>query len=329
MKLSKEIKTGLIVVLAIGLFIYGFNFLKGRDIFSTSLDLYARYTHIDGLTANNSVQINGFKIGTVRDVRIDPSTHQLIVHFIVTDNNVHITKGSSAMIFSDGLLGNKALSIIIKENAAEIEDGDTLLGNIKGSLEDAMNEQLIPLKNKVEGLVSSIDSVVTIFQTVLNKEATDNLVQSFQSIRNSLANFEHTSKTLDTMVTSEQKTFSQILANIQSISSNLAANNEPLTRAINNFANISDSIAKSHLKETVENANLTLARAAEVMDKINRGEGTLGLLVNDKKLYTDLDQTSKDLDALLNDIKKYPGRYLSIFRKKDRPPKNAPATGGQ
>jgi phospholipid/cholesterol/gamma-HCH transport system substrate-binding protein len=322
-KLSKEIKTGIVVVLAIALFIYGFNFLKGRDIFSTSLDLYARYSHLDGLTSNNTVQLNGFKIGTVRDIRYDRASNQLVVHFIVTDNNVRITKGSSAMIFSDGLLGNKALAITMAQNSAEVEDGDTLLGNIEGSFKDAVNEQLMPLKNKVESLVSSIDSVVTVFQTVLNKDARDDLVASFESIRNSLRNFEHTSKTLDTMVTSERKTFSQILANIQAISSNLAANNEPLTRAINNFANISDSLARSNLKQTVDNAKLVLARTSEVMDKINRGEGTLGMLINDKKLYTDLEKTSKDLDELLVDIKKYPGRYLSLFGRKDKPPKNA------
>lgn len=324
MKLSKEVKAGLVVVVAVALLVYGFNFLKGRDIFSTSLDLYAKYQRIDGLTANNTVQINGFKIGTVRDVKLDPKTNLLIVHFIITDNDVKITRGSSARIFSDGLLGNKALAITLREGGVEVQDGDTLIGDIEGSLKDAVNEQILPLKKKIEELVSSVDSVVTAFQVVLNKEAREDLIASFASIRASLSNFEHTTKTLDTMVTTERKTFSQILANIQSISSNLAANNEPLTRAINNFANISDTLAKANLRGTIDNANVTLAKAAEIMDKVNRGEGSLGLLVNDKKLYTDLDQTSKDLDALIVDIKKYPGRYFSIFRKKDRPPKNAP-----
>lgn len=322
-KLSKEVKAGIVVVVALALLIYGFNFLKGRDIFSTSLDLYARYKHIDGLTANNTVQINGFKIGTVRDVQLDPATNELIVHFIVTDGDVKITKGSSARIFSDGLLGNKSLAITIKPGAPEVEDGDTLLGDIEGTLKDAVNEQILPLKVKIEELVSSVDSVVTVFQTVLNKEAREDLIASFTSIRNTLHNFEHTSKTLDTMVTTERKTFSQIMANIASITTNLAANNEPLTKAINNFANISDTLAKANLKGTIENANASLMRVSEVMDKINRGEGTLGLLVNDKKLYNDLDQATKDLDALVVDLKKYPGRYLSIFRKKDRPPRKS------
>jgi phospholipid/cholesterol/gamma-HCH transport system substrate-binding protein len=327
-KLRKEVKAGLVVVVAVGLLVYGFNFLKGRDIFSTSLDLYARYKNIDGLTANNTVNINGFKIGTVRDIKLDPASNELIVHFIITDNDVKITKGSKAQIGSDGLLGNKALSIFIKSGAPEVEDGDTLVGDIEGSLKDAVNEQILPLKAKLESLVSSVDSVVTVFQTILNKEAREDLIASFASIRESLRNFEHTSQTLDTMVTAERKTFSQILANINSISSNLAANNEPLTKAINNFANISDSLSKANLKGTIDNANLSLSKVAEVMDKINRGEGSMGMLVNDKKLYNDLDKATKDLDELIIDIKKYPGRYLSIFRKKDRPKKNQPPQPG-
>jgi phospholipid/cholesterol/gamma-HCH transport system substrate-binding protein len=320
-KISKELKTGIVVVFAVGLFIYGFNFLKGRDIFSSTFDLYAVYDHVEGLTSNNSVTLNGFKIGTVREVSIDPKTGKLVVHFVVTNDDARITKQSRAEIYSDGLLGSKALRLVVDANGKTVLDGDTLVGAVEGSLKDEVNAQILPLKGKIEGLVSSIDSVVTVLQVILNKDAREDLEHSFQSISNALSTFERTALRLDTLVASEKVKFADILTKVQSITTNLANNNESLTKAINNFENISDSLAKSNLKSTIDNANLTLSRTAEIMDKINRGEGTLGMLVNDKKLYTDLTKTNTDLDALIVDIKTYPGRYLSIFHRKDRPKK--------
>jgi phospholipid/cholesterol/gamma-HCH transport system substrate-binding protein len=327
-KFTKEIKTGIVVVVAIALTVYGFNFLKGRDIFSTNTDLYAVYNDVDGLTSNNTVQINGFKIGTVRDVKLDPKTNKLIVHFIVTDDNAILTDSSYCEIFSDGLLGYKAIRITTRPGGKPVKDKDTLIGTNEQGIKDQVSAMVVPLKKKLEGLVSSVDSVVQIFQAVLNQNAREDLVHSFASIRNSLATFEKTSIRLDTMVAAQSARFSDILVKIQSISTNLANNNEPLSRAINNFANISDSIAKSRLKVVIDSASSVMARAAVIMDKINKGEGTIGLLVNDKKLYTDLAKSSADLDALLADMKKYPGRYFSIFHKKDRPKKNGKGAQG-
>jgi phospholipid/cholesterol/gamma-HCH transport system substrate-binding protein len=313
-KYKKEIKTGVVVVCAVALFVYGFNFLKGRDIFSSDKDLYAIYNDIDGLTSNNTVQVNGFKIGTVRDVRLDPRTNKLIVHFIVTDDNALLTDSSECQIFSDGLLGYKAIRVIGHPGGKPVKDGDTLYrATNETGLKDQVGELVLPLKKKLEGLVASIDSVVQIFQAVLNQNAREDLVHSFASIRNSLATFEKTSLRLDTLVASEKDRFSDIMLKIQSISTNLAANNEPLTRAINNFANISDSLAKSKLKTVIDSASSVMARTADIMDKINKGQGTLGMLVNDKKLYVDILKSNADLDALIIDLKANPKRYFSIF----------------
>ncbi|MCX6312874.1 MAG: MlaD family protein [Bacteroidetes bacterium] len=323
MKYKKEIRTGIVVVVAVSLFIYGFNFLKGRDIFSTNMDLYVVYDQVDGITANNTVQINGFKVGTVRDVKLDPKTNKLIVHFMVTDDNAIITDSSECQIFSDGLLGYKAIKIIAHPGGKPVKDKDTLTGTNESGLKDQVSEMVLPLKKKLEGLVASVDSVVQIFQAVLNENARTDLTNSFASIRNSLATFEKTSIRLDTMVAAQSARFSDILVKIQSISTNLANNNEPLTKAINNFANISDSIAKSKLKTVIDSASSVMARTAVIMDKINTGQGSLGMLVNDKKLYEGLTKSNADLDALIVDLKAHPKRYFSVFGR-DKKPKNPP-----
>lgn len=330
MKYKKEIRTGIVVVVAVALFVYGFNFLKGRDIFSTNMDLYAVYNQVDGITANNTVQINGFKVGTVRDVILDPKTNKLVVHFIITDKNAIITDSSECQIFSDGLLGYKAIKLITQAGGKPVKDGDTLRGTNETGLKDQVSEMVVPLKKKLEGLVASVDSVVQIFQAVLNQGAREDLTRSFESIRNSLATFEKTSVRLDTMVAAQSARFSDILVKIQSISTNLANNNEPLTRAINNFANISDSVAKSRLKTVIDSASSVMARSAVIMDKINSGQGSIGLLLNDKKLYDGLVKSNADLDLLIIDLKEHPKRYFSVFgrdkktKTKTPPPPKSP-----
>lgn len=326
--MTKEIKTGIVVIVAVALTVYGFNFLKGRDIFSTNTDLYAVYSDVNGLTSNNTVQINGFKVGTVRDVQLDPKTNKLIVHFIITDDNAIITDSSVCEIFSDGLLGYKAIRITTKPGGKPVQDKDTLPGTNEQGLKEEVSAMVMPLKKKIESLVSSVDSVVQIFQGVLNQNAREDLVHSFSSIRNSLATLEKTSFRLDTMVASESARFADILAKIQSISTNLANNNEPLSRAINNFANISDSIAKSRLKTTIDSASAVMAKTAVILEKINNGTGTIGLLLNDKKLYDGIVKSNADLDALIIDLKEHPKRYFSVFgrdKKTKKTPSPAPA----
>lgn len=146
MKHKKQIRTGIVVVVALALFIYGFNFLKGRDIFAVDLDLYALYDHVDGITQNNTVQINGFKVGTIRDVTLDPKTNKLMVHFIITDNNAIITDSSECQIFSDGLMGLKSINIISHSGGKPVKDKAVLRGTNESGLKDQVSEMVVPLK---------------------------------------------------------------------------------------------------------------------------------------------------------------------------------------
>lgn len=336
MKLSREVKTGIVVVVSIALFIYGYNFLKGRDLFSTSTDLYARYDRVEGMTANSAVWLNGFKVGQVRDIRLDPKTNQLIVHFTISNSDARIPVNAIARIASDGLLGTKVVQLVIPDGTEPARlsadqfaaDGDTLAGDVAKGLQDAVTAEVKPLKDKVQGLVASIDSVVTIVQVILNKDARENLVQSFESIKNALSTFEHTAQELDTLVASERNRLSDILAKIQSITTTLANNNDKLTAIMSNTAAITDSLAKSNLTQTINRVNTVMGEVAGIMTKINNGDGSMGLLINDKKLYNNLDSTSAALNRLITDLNEHPKRYVhfSVFGKSDKkqPSKSPP-----
>lgn len=327
--MSKELKAGIIVVVALSLFIFGFNFLKGRNLFTSQRVFYAEYAQVNGLVEANPILVNGYKIGQIKKLALSPDKPGFIVVSMMVDNaDIKIPKNSIAKIISSDFLGSKAIQIDLGSSAELVADGDTLKSDIEASLTQAVNNEVKPLKEKITKLVSSLDSVVAVIQVILNKDAREDILESFEGIKKSILTFEHTARTLDTLVTKEKRTISVIFSKIESITTNIANNNDKITQALNNITNITDSIAKSNLTSTINNTNKAMADVSVILDKINKGEGTMGLLVNDKKLYNELDSTSKSLGFLIRDIEKYPGLYLigkskkKAKREKERDIKN-------
>ena len=321
MKISKELKAGLVVTAAIALFIFGFNFLKGRNIFTPQRVFYAIYDNVDGLLVSNPVQINGFKIGQVIDYKLLPdNSGKILVAFSVNDKNFKIPANTVAKIVSSDFLGAKAIELRLGDSEIYLDNKDTLRSAIQASLTEEVNRQVLPLKNKAESLISSIDSVMTVVQAILNEDARADLKKSFESINRAIINMEKTSFRIDALVADEKARISSIFRNIESISGNLAANNQTLTKVINNFEAISDSLAKSNLASTINTAGQSLIQASEILEKINKGEGSMGLLLNNKSLYQNLEKASLDLDKLLKDMRMNPARYLhfSIIDRKEK-----------
>ncbi len=201
--------------------------------------------------------------------------------------------------------------------------GCTLQTQIATSIQEEVNIQLLPVKQKAERLMLSLDSVLAVVQSIFNEQTRENLTRSFESIKNTIGNLEHTTYNFDTLVSTEKNRLRIIIGNIESITYNLKNNNENISNIINNFSSISDSLAKADIARTINNADKALANVSNVMDKINRGEGSVGLLVNNDSLYMQLSSSSKNLNKLLEDMKENPSRYVhfSVFGKKDKSPK--------
>jgi len=322
MKISKEIKTGVLVAATLALFIFGFNFLKGKNIFSDRSIFHAVYPDVAGLVESNPVQLNGFKIGRVKEIQLFDTTGKIIVTFAISDNKIRISKNSVAKIISSDLLGAKAVQLILSGEKEYVKDGDTLLGVVEASLQESVNATVKPLKDKAEKLISSIDSIMIVVQAVLDKTTREKLSQSFDNIKHALETFDQVAMRLDTMLASERYKISSIFSKVESITSTLANNNEKISEAIKNFSAISDTLAKANLAKTIENANKALSDVSGVMEKINKGEGTAGMLVKDEKLYKNLTAASGSLDSLLKDMEVNPWRYFSLYGKKKRTKKS-------
>jgi phospholipid/cholesterol/gamma-HCH transport system substrate-binding protein len=313
MKLSKEIKTGILVVIAVAIFIYGLNFLKGINIFSERRIFYAVYPEVAGLVEANPVQINGFKVGRVKNIQLYDTTGKILVTLAIYDKTLSLRKSSIAKIISSDLLGAKAVQIIPGNEKEFLKDGDTLIGIVEVSLQESVNRTVKPLKDKAEKLISSIDSIMVVVQSVLDKTTRENLSQSFDNIKHALETFDRTAMRLDTLISSEKNKLSNIFSKVESISTNLANNNEKISAAIKNISAISDTLAKANLTKTIANTNSALSSVSSVMEKINKGEGTIGMLVHDQKLYKNLTSASASLDSLLKDMEEHPKRYFSVF----------------
>ena len=319
--MKKEVKVGIVVILAIALLIYGFNFLKGQNIFNKERKLYAVYPRIDGLIEANPLLLNGFKIGQVNKIELLPSDkkNMILVTFILS-SDVKIPIQSVAKIFSSDLLGSKAVEIIPSNQLHFVENGDTLVSQSDDDLKTAVNKQIQPLQKKAEDLISSIDSVMSVVKEVLNANVRQNLISSFESIKNTIIALERTTYQVDTLMGTERFAIASIIQKTNSIVDNIEKNNEKITQAINNFNSISDSLAKANLKKTVEETNIALAGVNKIVNQINSGKGTAGKLINSDSLYISLSKSSEDLDKLLKDLRINPERYvhISVFGRKDR-----------
>ncbi len=321
MKISKEFKIGAVVICAIAAFIWGLNFLKGYDILSRKNVLYAVYPQIDGLIEANPLMVKGYKIGQVNQITLikKGGEYQVLVKFLITED-VKIPKHSIAKAVSSDLLGSKAVEIIYSNETEFVQSGDTLLAASEEDLKTAVDKRLTPLQKKAEGLLSSIDSVMVIVETVLNANTRDNLSKSFESIKKAITSLEQTCYKLDDLVATEKSKISSILSKLNSVAAMLEQNTGKIDNILTNFNNLSDSLAKAQLKDAIDNADKTLKELNILVAQINAGQGTLGKLAKNDSLYNNLNKASEDLDKLMKDLRINPERYIhfSVFGRKEK-----------
>jgi phospholipid/cholesterol/gamma-HCH transport system substrate-binding protein len=327
-KISKEFKIGVVVLSAIGAFIWGLFYLKGSNLFSEKNVLYAVYPKIDGLIEANPLMINGFKVGQVNKISLVKTPgkyyNQVLVKFLLTED-VQIPKRSTAKAVSSDLLGSKAVEIIFSPETEFVKSGDTLLSETEAGLKESVNKQLTPLQKKAEGLISSIDSVMTIVQFVLNDKTRDNLSKSFESIKKAIQSLEQTAYKLDDLIATEKAKISSMLTKLNTIAGMLEKNTDKIENIIGNLNTLSDSLAKADMKKAIDDADKTLIEFKYLLAQINQGQGTLGKLAKNDSLYNNLNKTSEDLDKLMKDLRINPERYIhfSVFGRREKA-KNKP-----
>ena len=317
LKVSNETKIGALAVITITLLILGYNYMKGNNMFSKNNTFYARYERLDGLIPASLVKVNGLTIGRVMELHLMNDTSRDIIATLNIDGDIEIPHGSIARIISADLLGSKAIEIEFSNSKEFYEDGDTIAADIKEDLTTQVSNEILPVKLKAESLLTSMDSILTTIKLIFNENTQDDIQKSVASIKNTLTNLDRSTGTIDTILKNNSSRLNKIFSNIEAITSNLKNSEKEITNIVNNFSAVSDSLRMSKITSTVDYATETLAQTDSILDKINKGQGSLGLLLNDEKLYNNLQQSSKDLDLLLADLRLHPEKYVhfSIIHK--------------
>ncbi|MFT5964343.1 MAG: phospholipid/cholesterol/gamma-HCH transport system substrate-binding protein [Flavobacterium sp.] len=307
MKLTREIKTAILVITSILLFIWGYSFLKGRDLFTSYVTLYAEYETVEGLTTSAPVTLNGLVIGKVNNIIIVESSGKLLVELqIKTD--FPISKSSVAAIYEPGFIAGKQIAIEpnIKDKSVSV-DGQRLKGEIRLGLTETVGNKLVPIQEKLEKIIGNADVLISGLNNVLDKKAQEDLGTSLGELSATMKQFHKASVSMNTILDKNKAQITGVVANFNKIS--------------DNFSKISDSLNKADLGRTVKSLNETLAKVDEIMNDLNSGSGTMGKLLKDEALYNNLNKTSQELELLLQDVRLHPTRYInvSLFGKKDKP----------
>jgi len=312
MKVNKETKIGFIFIVAALLLYWGYNFLKGKDVFTQERTFYAKYYDVSGLSKSDPIYINGLRAGQVKSLQFEPGhTGQIIVELQLSQQ-YPLAKNTIAKIVSTDLMGTKAISLYLGNSSNLLKDGDTMQTSIESTLQEQMEQTIAPLKNKAEDLLSSVDEIIESLQDILNSETSANIKSSLSSLEKSLVNVESVTGNLDSLVIKEKNSIEKILANAESITNNLKDNNDHITAILSNFHEISDSLAGANMAETLRYANKSLSDFSEIMNKINSGQGSMGQLMNNDTLYIELEKSARDLNLLMEDIRVNPSRYVKF-----------------
>ncbi|MFE3847722.1 MlaD family protein [Flavobacterium sp. LB3P45] len=313
MKITREIKTAVLVIASILLFIWGYSFLKGRDLFTNYKTFYVEYKNVEGLATSSPVTLNGLIIGKVNSIALNHENGNLLVE-LQLKTDFPISKSSVATIYEPGFIGGKQIAIYPNfEDKTIAEDGQKLRGDVKIGLTEKVGDQLAPLQEKFEKIMLHTDQLITGVNNVLDKKGQEDLKVSLSELSKTIEQFHKASASVNTLLDENKVQIKGAVTNFNKIS--------------NDFSKISDSINKADLGKTVRNLNKTLARVDGIMSGLEAGKGSMGKLLHDEAFYENLKATTKELELLLQDIRLAPTRYvnISVFGKKNKPyiaPKN-------
>ncbi len=318
MKISNETKIGVMAVVGVAMLIIGFKYLKGSGVFKKEKHIYAVYADVQGLKQSNPVVINGLQVGRIADLDGGKDMKRILVT-VSLSKDVNIPSNSLAVI-NPNLLGSPTMEIQLGDANTYLKNGDTLLTTLSGGAFDEAMKIINPVLYEVKNAVKSLDSVLTTVTTVFDVRTKNNIQSILANVNTATASFVVTSQSLQKLVDVQNGALGQSLENMKTFTSNLNTNNNHLDSIMKNATVFSDKLSKIDLKQTLDTLQVAINNFKAGAEKINSKDGSLGLLLNDKTLYHNLESTTDKLNILLDDIRVHPKRYVnfSVFGKKDK-----------
>jgi len=308
-KISKEFKVGLLGIVSLVILYFGFNFLKGIDLFQNTNNYYALYENIDGLTISNPVVINGLSVGRVSNIKILQDQDNIVAVEINIGSELKLRNGTVARLINTDFLGSKAIELILSDTSSTYYvSGDTLNSGIDEGITEFLKQSAAPVADNIGTTITRINAILESFQG--NSEKINATLVNIEGITESL---NHGMPVLQTKIITLLDSLNK---NSQELSEVMAS----LKPVLVNVDQITDSLKTLELSKTLDKTQTTLDNLNASLESLKAGEGTMGKLIHDDSLYIYLSNTARDLDRLLVDLEANPGRYVqfSVFGKKDK-----------
>lgn len=314
MKISNEVKVGAVALVTIVVFIWLFNFLKGKDFFKNTANYYAVYDNVGGLAESSPVEINGYKVGVVQSIDfLDATSGRLLVVFSVS-KDFKLPVNTVAEVLPVSLIAGMKAQFIYGNGPGFYSDGDTIPGLLSESLLSTLDDVIEPIKVKVMAMVTVLDSVINSINDVIDPEFKENL-------SGTMAHLNNTTGSLDRILGSKEEELKKTLDNITRFSDMLSSNTPKLNNTFSNLESITDTLAAADLYNSISNLKASLEKASTLIENLNDGKGSAGQILTNDSLYTNLNNSLGSLNLLLEDVKINPKRYVhfSLFGKKNIP----------
>lgn len=317
MKISNETKIGAIAVAAIAVLFLGYNFLRGKDLFGNQFTLLGKYANIQGLQTANPIIINGMQVGSVYKITADKNMSRIMVEFTI-DKDINIPANSIALI-KNNPLGTPSVDIKLGDGNVMLKDKDTIITDASGGVFDEMLKKVDPVLYEVRKAVGSIDTLVNNLNTTLDPAAKNNIGASLENMNQVTRQLILTTASLNAMLNQQNGALAKTLNNMSSVTGNLAGQNEKIANMVSNLDKTTTNISQLDLQHTLSNLDATISDLKNTIGKISSNEGSLGMLMNDTRLYNNLASTGNKLNLLLDDLRTNPKRYvnISVFGKKN------------
>lgn len=303
MKISKEVKTGVLVILGIILFVFGFNYLKGQNLFDSNSVYYTEFDY-NALSQSSLVTVKGNSVGKIQDITYDYKSGKTRVSFFVNEE-LKFSKNSIVRLYETSLMGGNAIAIILAEDGDIAKPGDLLKSEVEVGLVSSLSKNFSGISSELNSTLRATDTLFTSLNVLVNDNSEAGLKNTIKELNETLKSFKATSNKVNSVLTKNDENIASIIEKFKASSDGLAS----LTTELKN----------ANIGETVETLNKTLNNLNGILAALEKGEGTMGKLLKDESLYHNLEGATKEMEALLKDIKLHPKRYFRILSKKEIP----------